>query len=166
MRVERENCCDDLAVQICGNPLAYARGLTELEQLRGYAPRMAMAANGGSLLRRIERLLALRQSSPARSVDWTTTAVLALLVITVWAVPRLALTAPIRSSLVEPRPVMALRTAALDLAQAPAARPQPAPPSQKEKAKGEGFHEGLDRAGYRNLTVDQLISLRIHGIVD
>ena len=59
IREEREHCCDDLAVAACGNVLVYARALAELEQLRIAAPRLAVAANGGSLLRRIQRLIGL-----------------------------------------------------------------------------------------------------------
>src|SRR5579863_2929699 len=44
MRAERENCCDDLAVAVCGDALVYARALTELEKIRIAAPRLAMAA--------------------------------------------------------------------------------------------------------------------------
>ena len=35
IRRERENCCDDLAVQACGNRVAYARTLAMLEENRG-----------------------------------------------------------------------------------------------------------------------------------
>src|SRR5213075_1678041 len=52
LRIERENCCDDLAVAVCGDALQYARALTRLEELRG-GPRIALAANGGSLLTRV-----------------------------------------------------------------------------------------------------------------
>src|SRR5437763_1558840 len=62
IRNERENCCDDLAVEICGNPVAYVRALTELEQMRGRTPRLAMAADGSSLLGRVQRLLRLDPS--------------------------------------------------------------------------------------------------------
>ena len=57
IRTERENCCDDLAVALCGDPVAYARALADLEELRGTGGRLAMAANGASLVHRISRLL-------------------------------------------------------------------------------------------------------------
>jgi beta-lactamase regulating signal transducer with metallopeptidase domain len=57
MRRERENCCDDLAVAICGDRLVYARALADLEGLRMPSPRLAMAVDGGSLLDRIRRLV-------------------------------------------------------------------------------------------------------------
>lgn len=56
VRRERENCCDDLAVAVCGDRLAYARALVDLEGLRS-APRLAMAASGGSLTDRVRRLV-------------------------------------------------------------------------------------------------------------
>jgi beta-lactamase regulating signal transducer with metallopeptidase domain len=56
IRVEREHCCDDLAVSLCGDPVTYARALADLEGLRG-AAHLGLAANGGSLLQRVRRLL-------------------------------------------------------------------------------------------------------------
>jgi hypothetical protein len=61
VRCERENCCDDLAVAVCGDRLGYARALADLEGLRS-SPRLAVAADGGSLLDRIRRLV----GAPAR----------------------------------------------------------------------------------------------------
>ncbi|HET9326836.1 MAG TPA: M56 family metallopeptidase [Candidatus Eisenbacteria bacterium] len=62
IREERELCCDDLAVRIAGDPLVYADALCRLEQMRGQAESLAVAASGGSLLSRIKRLL----SAPPR----------------------------------------------------------------------------------------------------
>ena len=59
MRAERELCCDDVAVSVSGDALAYARVLEQLESHRQSA---ALAANGGSLSKRIARLLG--QSHP------------------------------------------------------------------------------------------------------
>ena len=59
-RIEREHCCDDLAVRACGDVLIYARALADLETIRNAAPQMAMAASGGSLVRRIERLVGIK----------------------------------------------------------------------------------------------------------
>jgi beta-lactamase regulating signal transducer with metallopeptidase domain len=63
IRIERENCCDDMAVAVCGDVLTYARALTALEELRAYTPELAVAATGGSLLQRIERLIKVSPSS-------------------------------------------------------------------------------------------------------
>jgi beta-lactamase regulating signal transducer with metallopeptidase domain len=57
IRVERENCCDDLAVSLCGDPYTYATALTNLEELRGAKGQLVMAATGGSLVERVRRLL-------------------------------------------------------------------------------------------------------------
>jgi TonB family protein len=56
IRVERELCCDDLAVRFSGNALRYARALTRLEKLRLTTPDVAMASTGGPLLYRIQRV--------------------------------------------------------------------------------------------------------------
>ena len=57
IRLERELCCDDLAVQFSGNALRYARALTTLEKLRLRTPGVVMASTGGPLLYRIQRLV-------------------------------------------------------------------------------------------------------------
>jgi beta-lactamase regulating signal transducer with metallopeptidase domain len=57
IREERENCCDDLVVEVCGDRLAYARALAAIEGFRGGPSELAFAASGGSLLNRIRRLL-------------------------------------------------------------------------------------------------------------
>jgi TonB family protein len=56
IRQERELCCDDLAVDSCGDALCYARALTRLERLRVTTPRLALGSAGGPLLYRIQRL--------------------------------------------------------------------------------------------------------------
>jgi beta-lactamase regulating signal transducer with metallopeptidase domain len=57
IRIEREHCCDDLAVSLCGDPVSYARALADLEELRSRGGQFVLAANGGSLLDRVRRLL-------------------------------------------------------------------------------------------------------------
>ncbi len=57
MREEREHCCDDLAVAACGSAPVYAEALLSMEQLRS-SPELALAFSRGSLVGRIERLLA------------------------------------------------------------------------------------------------------------
>jgi beta-lactamase regulating signal transducer with metallopeptidase domain/nucleoid-associated protein YgaU len=56
VRVEREHCCDDAAVRVCGDAVSYARALTELEAIR-VRSRAVLALQGGSLMKRITRLL-------------------------------------------------------------------------------------------------------------
>jgi beta-lactamase regulating signal transducer with metallopeptidase domain len=67
LRVEREECCDDVAVAQCGNAFDYARTLTTLESLRLTAPGPVLALSGGSLSARVSRLVSpARSESPAR----------------------------------------------------------------------------------------------------
>ena len=61
IRREREHCCDDLAVAVCGDRLAYAKALSFLEERRSPIPAGAFGATGGVLKMRIERLLGLNQ---------------------------------------------------------------------------------------------------------
>ena len=57
VRRDRECCCDDHAVRIGGNALAYAKALTTLETSRGSYPEVVLGSNGGVLTMRIKRLL-------------------------------------------------------------------------------------------------------------
>ena len=56
IRVEREHCCDDVAVAVCGNPLLYARALTRLEELR-VDPAQAFVAANDEIFSEYQRLL-------------------------------------------------------------------------------------------------------------
>jgi HEAT repeat protein/beta-lactamase regulating signal transducer with metallopeptidase domain len=64
IREEREHCCDDLVVALCGDPHLYATALVGMERLRPATPRLALAATGGSLLTRVRRLIL---PTPART---------------------------------------------------------------------------------------------------
>jgi beta-lactamase regulating signal transducer with metallopeptidase domain len=105
VRVERENCCDDLAVAVCGNPLQYARALTRLEELRAAAMPIVVAANGGSLLDRIRRIAGGRAESTGLSSRWAAAvAMLAIFAIAlaVPSVPALAQREPQKESVQPP----------------------------------------------------------------
>jgi len=56
VRVAREHCCDDAAIDVCGDSVAYAAALSSFEALRS-APRPALAANAGNTLARVQRIL-------------------------------------------------------------------------------------------------------------
>ncbi len=83
VRVERENCCDDLAVSLCGDPVVYASALADLEELRGPASRLVMAASGGVLLNRVRRLLTGPAQHAGRGPAWLAGTSAALLVLVV-----------------------------------------------------------------------------------
>ena len=63
IRTEREHCCDDVAVSVCGDAREYAAALTELASWSMAHPPLAMAATGGPLLDRVRRLLRLEEST-------------------------------------------------------------------------------------------------------
>lgn len=68
IRQEREHACDDLAVAACGDAIALAEALAELEHHRHPLPRLLLAAQGGSLMTRITRLLSGPQARRGRGV--------------------------------------------------------------------------------------------------
>jgi len=77
IREEREQCCDDLAVAASGDVLIYAKALTWLELRRLPRFRPAVAANGGSLVDRIRRLIepshTASQQLPGPMAAWAMT---------------------------------------------------------------------------------------------
>ena len=89
IRAEREQCCDDLAVMVCGDAFTYARALAELEQLRARAPEPALAAVGGSLTSRVLRLVA-SDSNTRPLAPWLAAALPALAVAFFLLAPTLA----------------------------------------------------------------------------
>ncbi|MDE2459742.1 MAG: TonB family protein, partial [Gammaproteobacteria bacterium] len=74
-RNEREFCCDDVAMQTCGDRLGYLKALAQLEQQRLHAS-AALAASGGALLQRAYRL-AYRMEPVGKLPTWSV--ILALL---------------------------------------------------------------------------------------
>jgi beta-lactamase regulating signal transducer with metallopeptidase domain len=57
IRIERELCCDDVAVQACGDVVCYAQALTSVAHLQIAQSGIAIGSSGGPLLMRIQRLL-------------------------------------------------------------------------------------------------------------
>src|SRR5262249_7187749 len=189
IRQEREHCCDDVSVEVCGDALIYARALTEIEAMRDTGLRLAMAADGGSLLLRIQRIVG---SSPHRSeqtASWVAGAIVFAIVF---------VTAP-GANLIAPN-TRANEFAAMKppsrqaTSDTPAAHPRGAASleeksSDKEAVKSEAVEEGKDLAdetpaleppqsqgagsgfiaemtalGYANLSVDDFIALKNHGV--
>lgn len=93
IRAEREHCCDDIAVDVCGDPVEYAEALTTLaawgrmqaveNRAAAAASPLAVAASGGSLLHRVRRLLRLPDEHGRRPVTSFVVAVTVLLVLLV-----------------------------------------------------------------------------------
>lgn len=186
VREQRENCCDDLAVAACGNPLVYARALAQLELLRGTMPELAMAATRGSLLDRIERLVAPRPPARAKAAVGIAAAAILTIGFAAWAAPNLL---PSSAKVVAALTIGEAQPTAIPTpspSTAPAAAPTPHPEpgaeatnasqsSEDSSAAASGqdssearsptsFLDELDRAGYRNLTVNQLIALKTQGV--
>ena len=155
IRIERENCCDDLAVSACGDVLTYARALTRLEELRAGESRYAMAAGGGVLLARIRRLLGEKPEQHART--WMAGALAALTLCAVWA--------GAHASSLRQRAIDQPAAAASEAAPQPhAATVQKTEPAPKRPERSGSFIDDLAGAGYSNLTVDQLVAFKIHGV--
>lgn len=58
IREERENCCDDIVLENCEDPLVYSKALYNLQNEKSDQPNLALAASGNvnQLLRRIKRM--------------------------------------------------------------------------------------------------------------
>lgn len=67
IREEREHACDDLAVSVCGDPVVLAEALAELQKHRRTirVPTLALAAEGGSLMKRVSHLLSVAPARPS-----------------------------------------------------------------------------------------------------
>jgi beta-lactamase regulating signal transducer with metallopeptidase domain len=77
IRAEREHCCDDLAVEVCGDRLVYASALAELTTLAGHRG-LALAATDGSLLNRVQRILGSQRSMQEPAPAWPLLALVVL----------------------------------------------------------------------------------------
>jgi beta-lactamase regulating signal transducer with metallopeptidase domain len=184
IRIERENACDDLAVAATGDAAVYARALVELEERRGFAPRLAMAASGGRLWRRITRLFPAAEAPVNRSPRWVAAALALGGMLAIGAAANVLSVdgeSGARSPAGGPSAIAPVPRASNDSAEEPAAPPgrraektgkDPAPqptPSEvpAEPADGEdpaaAKVEGTS-AGGGLLTPEQLIAFRIHGI--
>lgn len=191
-RDERENCCDDVAISVCGDAVGYARALTLMEEWRS-APSFAMAANRGSLAARVRRLLGLDSlSSGARSAGFAASFFClagALLAgnafvgvaqnffgfdgvpssIRMNTAPPAA--APIAHVLNRATSRVLNNVASRVLAQVTESAqsttypaPQAASSSQSASSSSGSYIEQMKAAGYDNLTVEQLISLKVQGV--
>lgn len=204
IRQEREHCCDDLAVATCGNVLVYARALAELEHLRSVAPQLAVAANGGVLMRRIQRLIGSPARASHRFESWLAGVIALATVVCLLAGAQTTLLAGDGKTAAAEDQSTASSAAArtggntnkpggagtdqkrLDpaddhltqedadqdeppdgrsAADETAETAAPAQSGQDNTASGSGdFIGGLAAVGYTGLSVDDLVSLRTHGV--
>ena len=99
IRIEREHCCDDIAVKICQNNLEYAKALVSIKEMnRGAIPQMAMAALSKKklLLTRIQRILHQPVNTSDMSEKIMVTALLAFTLIGINVKAERKVPAPIR----------------------------------------------------------------------
>ena len=193
IRNEREHWCDDIAVQMCGNAHDYARALAQLEESRSTSM-WAMAANGGVLTSRIGRLLGLNraartmsaggmavigglcvagvlmagttvaqlQSSQFQNAGAQATVPAPSTAVTAPFIPAPVLSVHIARQVSLSRPFHLARLEGLDAA-APRRTREAAQKTASNEERGS-YIEGLQSAGLKDLTVDQIISLKIHGV--
>jgi beta-lactamase regulating signal transducer with metallopeptidase domain len=153
VRLEREQCCDDIAVAASGNPLDYALALTLLEAARidRRVPAAALAATGGALKQRVIRLLG--QQQPAPSIRPALAILAAVLCIAASMTAGHALTSQADQASPSPPPA--------DLAAPPSAPPAV---TAETPATAHSYIGALAAAGLTNLTPDQLIALKTIGV--
>jgi bla regulator protein blaR1 len=176
IRAERENCCDDVALSVCGNPAEYARALALMEEWR-VAPSLAMAANRGPLASRVARLLGLsekgsglRNAGVAFGILCVATAMMAAnalfgIVRPVSARSLFSLQKPaVEISSGEPVITVTAPRAVPEAKPAPkAAAAQAAQPGQSAAPK-QSYIDGLKAEGFDNLSADDLIAMKVQGI--
>jgi len=192
IRDERENCCDDLAVSTCGNAVEYARALATMEDWRA-TPTFAMGANRGSLTARVGRLLGVGTLGSSVKTSGLAVGLLcmagalaagnALLGYErVALAPRTSATHAIAAAdpaVVEPHRLVGAEVRAIvkaaaasvtrDVVAAPESRSQEqqsAAPSAKSEQSGtkQSYIDQMEAAGFKNLSADDLISLKVQGV--
>jgi beta-lactamase regulating signal transducer with metallopeptidase domain len=82
MRIHREDCCDDRAVSVVSTPVSYASALLRLYELQGggrvaasSASVVALPVTGGSLKKRIHRVLGLDDTLQSAPGWWLSTSI-------------------------------------------------------------------------------------------
>jgi len=187
IRAERENCCDDEALAVCGDALNYARALALMEEWRT-APALLMAANRSPLSQRVVRLLGLegaagriRMAGLAVGFACLAGAVLAGNAFLGVAQAALGAGASAKqeqgSSVIVIKPDTASakersgRDAKLAAEEAQAAAKAKTDGDDKEQTASstsqnnkESYLDAMQAAGFKNLSVDEIISMKIQGI--
>ncbi len=172
IRAEREHCCDDVAVALCGNAVEYARALTLMEEWRS-APVFAMAANRGPLTERIVRVLGLKTlGAGMRGIGLTgsllclTAALAAGNALLGMAHPTPAQQAAASTTQTPPTaPTKSTNSSKPSPAQPSPTRAQsPATASSPASASASSYVDAMKAAGFTDLTVDQLIALKMQDV--
>jgi beta-lactamase regulating signal transducer with metallopeptidase domain len=163
VRTEREHCCDEVVLQVCGDAVGYAEALTEIESRRAGAHALALAATGGSLVDRIRRILAM-PSVPERSGS-NLVAILAVVSLTLMFVAGAAGFVHVPNAW---RLARATATPALSAQRTPPAPPAPPTPPAAPAAPTPPTPSAaaFDIAGERNVQMrssDALRSLDVRG---
>jgi bla regulator protein blaR1 len=179
MRIEREHCCDDLAIAAGGNPVRYARTLADLEGLRSGPPALAMAATGGSLFERVARLVAPPGNLSGASRGLAALLVAASLGVALGGSSLLTAAPASSSSVATTTATTATETGAKQAAEPsakprPTARPKPQPEPRafplarvlelSRAGVTPEYIDEMDALGYPSLTAEQLIALRSQGV--
>src|SRR5450432_129895 len=175
IRAEREHCCDEVAVALCGDRVEYARALTLMEEWRS-APVFAMAANRGPLTERIVRVLGLKTlGAGMRGIGLTgsapclTAALVAGNALIEMAHPPAALAA-IQIARIETNFVQQHSTASSASAKPAAGHSQSGTqssavaPSASSTTSSTSYIDAMKAAGLGDLSVDQLIALKIQDV--
>jgi beta-lactamase regulating signal transducer with metallopeptidase domain len=192
VRAEREHCCDDEAIAICGDAVNYARALTLMEEWRK-APALMMAANRSPLAERVVRVLGLNGATgrirlAGMGVSFVCLAGALLAGNAFLGVAHASLgknSSAIEQQenssviIVKPEPAPARDRSAKAPKAAPAApselaaEPTPAPAAQSPSAptpqaandgKKQSYMDAMAAAGIKITDVDELISLRVQGV--
>ena len=173
IRAERENCCDDVALTVCGNPAEYARALALMEEWR-VAPSFAMAANRGPLASRVARLLGLVEKGSSLRNAGVALGVICLAAALLAGNALFGLVRSASAHSFHTRQSSASSDARAGVIVVTAPRPEPqAKPNAKPSASSSqdpqaapksSYIDGLKAEGLDNLDADELISLKIQGI--
>src|SRR5690242_13372824 len=188
VRIEREHCCDDEAVALCGDAVNYARALTQMEEWRT-APSLMMAANRSPLSQRVVRLLGLEGPTAKFRVAGMAVGVVCLAGAMLagnafLAVAHAALGSKAsatqgkaQSSLTVEQEqggsaIVVRPSEASTYARSFASNEQAGKEKDKDKEQKandqttgkESYLDAMEAAGFKNLTADELIEMKIQGV--
>ncbi|HEY6943978.1 MAG TPA: M56 family metallopeptidase [Candidatus Acidoferrum sp.] len=189
IRTEREHCCDDEAVALCGDAVNYARALTLMEEWRA-TPSLLMAANRSPLSQRVVRLLGLDGAAGRFRVAGMAVGVASLAGAMLagnafLGVAHAALAGKASSNRAQEQsnlavaqeqgsssPIVVRAAKVSSYAKGFASTEQAGKDKDKDKeqkandqaANKESYLDGMEAAGFKNLTADELIAMKIQGV--